>query len=67
MPPRSTDLDQPELDSEPLSSAHDVAPPYRQERLATPECDLGTNEIVRERTRLAVVGQVGHGGSILKD
>jgi hypothetical protein len=44
-----------------------VAPPYRQERLAAPERDLGTDELVLERTRLAVVGQVGHGGSILKD
>jgi hypothetical protein len=61
------ELDQPELDGEPLSSAHDVAPPCRQEWLAAPERDLGTDELVLERTRLAVAGQVGHGDSILKD
>ena len=53
------ELGQPELGNDPLSSGHGVVPPYRQERLAAPECDLGTNELVLERARLAVMGQVG--------
>jgi hypothetical protein len=62
-----TEFGQPELDSEPLSSGHGVVLLRRQRQLAAPEHDLGTNELVLERARLAVVGQAGHGGSILKD
>jgi hypothetical protein len=62
-----TEFGQRELDSEPLSSGHGVVPLRRQRQLAAPERDLGTNELVLERARLAVVGQAGHGGSILKD
>jgi hypothetical protein len=58
---------QPELGNDPLSSGHGVVPLRRLGQLAAPECDLGTNELVRERARLAVMGQAGHGGSILKD
>jgi hypothetical protein len=58
------ELGQPELGNDPLSSGHGVVPLRRQGQLTAPECDLGTNELVLERARPAVVG---HGGSILKD
>jgi hypothetical protein len=61
------ELGQSELGNDPLSSGHGVVPLRRQGRLAAPERNLGTSELVLERARLAVMGQAGHGGSILKD
>jgi hypothetical protein len=51
---------QPELDSNPLSSGHDVVPLRRQGQLATPENNLGTDELVLECARLAIVRLIGH-------
>ena len=44
------ELGQSELGNDPLSSGHGVVSPRRQGQLAAPECDLGTNELVLERT-----------------